>query len=288
MEIFLWVDLKHPNNKKYDAVNFLLFQAKILFAVLPCKNMIYIYQDQGVSQESFTQITLILKEVLPETTLEPLNAVEVCQGLWAKDADLLIIPGGADVPYTRKLNGLGNQQIKDYVSHGGAFLGICAGAYYACAEVIFDKGGPLEVIGTRQLAFFPGKAMGPILAPYDYKTQRGSRAASLRTVFPNVPTLATYYNGGPFFQDAQQYPGTRVLARYNDNHLPAVLEIHFGKGTVVLSGVHPEHDPFTLDPQDPYLQKILPTLKQSDTDRKDFFRQLLQILGIKYYHSSHH
>lgn len=259
--------------------------------------MIYIYQDQGVSQESFTQITLILKEVLPERTLEPLNAAEVCQGLWAKEADLLVIPGGADVPYARKLNGTGNQKIKDYVADGGAFLGICAGAYYACAEVIFDKGGPLEVTETRQLAFFPGKAVGPILAPYDYKTQSGSRAARLITAFPDtstlIPTLATYYNGGPFFQDAHQYPGTRVLAWYEDNrheqnHLPAVLEIHFGKGTVILSGVHPEYDPFTLDPNDTYLQKILPILKQSDHHRKYFFKHLLQILGIKSSHSSHH
>jgi len=39
-------------------------------------------------------------------------------------------------------------------------LGLCAGAYYGCARVVFEPGTPLEVVGDRELAFFPGVARG--------------------------------------------------------------------------------------------------------------------------------
>jgi glutamine amidotransferase-like uncharacterized protein len=43
---------------------------------------------------------------------------------------------------------------------GGSYLGLCAGAYYGSSRVVFEPGTPLEVIGDRELAFFPGIARG--------------------------------------------------------------------------------------------------------------------------------
>jgi glutamine amidotransferase-like uncharacterized protein len=48
----------------------------------------------------------------------------------------------------------------EFVSQGGGYLGLCAGAYYACARVEFEPGTRLEVVGDRELAFFPGIAQG--------------------------------------------------------------------------------------------------------------------------------
>ena len=48
----------------------------------------------------------------------------------------------------------------DYVKSGGSYLGLCAGAYYGCARVVFEPGTPLEVVGGRELQFFPGTARG--------------------------------------------------------------------------------------------------------------------------------
>lgn len=56
-----------------------------------------------------------------------------------------IVAGGADLAYCAQLNGAGNAVIRRYVSSGGAYLGLCAGAYYACRRVEFEPGGPLEV-----------------------------------------------------------------------------------------------------------------------------------------------
>jgi hypothetical protein len=48
----------------------------------------------------------------------------------------------------------------DFVHSGGAYLGLCAGAYYACARVEFEPGSAMEVAGGRELSFFPGVARG--------------------------------------------------------------------------------------------------------------------------------
>ena len=94
--------------------------------------------------------------------IKTINAKNVIEGKWTKKAVLFIMPGGADLPYLKKLNGPGNKIIKDFVTHGGAYLGICAGSYYGASYVEFDKGGKLEVLGNRELAFFEGKAIGPL------------------------------------------------------------------------------------------------------------------------------
>ena len=65
--------------------------------------------------------------------------------------------------------------IKDYVTGGGSYLGICAGAYYGASYIEFNKGGELEVIGARELEFFDGKAIGPAIAEYSTENKSGAR-----------------------------------------------------------------------------------------------------------------
>ena len=80
---------------------------------------------------------------------------------WEQETDLIIIPGGRDVPYHNHLQGEPNQRIRRFVENGSSYLGICAGGYYGSQEVVFEEGGELEVIDKRELAFFPGRAVGP-------------------------------------------------------------------------------------------------------------------------------
>jgi biotin--protein ligase len=127
-------------------------------------------------------------------------------------------------------------------------LGLCAGGYYAASRVEFEPGTPLEVVGDRELAFFPGVARGAAFPGFDYQTEAGSVAAQLE--FRVHPLLAAqqaashdtgagssssewasctdYCNGGPFFASLQdgsaaaveQLPGVTVLARYCDRRAP--------------------------------------------------------------------
>jgi biotin--protein ligase len=69
---------------------------------------------------------------------------------------LLAIGGGYDLGLIEALGVEGMANIKEYVSTGGSYLGICAGAYFACDSIEFDQGGPLEVVGERSLKFCSG------------------------------------------------------------------------------------------------------------------------------------
>ncbi len=153
---------------------------------------------------------------------------------WPSHVDILAIPGGRDLPYVRDLHGKGTRRIRAFVEGGGRYLGICAGAYFGSREVVFEPGGPLQVLGHRELAFYGGKAVGPAygLGVFDYRSERGARLA-------HIGGAHVYFNGGPAFPEAK---GEEVLARYDDlpDAPPAILRCRVGSGIAILAGVHIE------------------------------------------------
>ena len=243
------------------------------------KNTIYIYSDEGVSSESLMQTISTFNSLLKKYVVKTINAIQVKNSNWYENAILFVMPGGADLPYAKALNGEGNSSIKRYVKNGGAFLGICAGSYYSSSYVEFDKDGPLEVVGGRELSFFEGKAIGPIFAPYDYTTQSSSKAAKIHIIENSLPDTTVFYNGGGFFENAEKYPNTSIVGTY-DNDLPAIILIHYGKGKVLLSGVHFEYDPALLNQNDEYIKKIIDPLRKANNTRKILFNQLMKAIGI--------
>ena len=246
------------------------------------KKSIYIYQDEGVSDESLSQTLATMTDFLsPKYTVKAIDATDVMAGTWMDDAALFIMPGGSDLPYVRKLNGIGNTRIKEYVRKGGSFLGVCAGAYYAAAYVEFDKSGGQEVLGDRELAFFPGKAIGPVLAKYYPKSNRGALASRLLLALTHLQESTVYYNGGGYFEAADEYPEITVLGEY-ENHCPAIVHIPYGKGQVVLSGAHIEYDPAFLNPKDPHLKPIISLLKAHETSRKQLLIEIFKRLQIEF------
>ena len=65
------------------------------------------------------------------------------------------------------------------MKEGGSYLGICAGGYYGSSFVEFAKDDPvMEIVGERELAFYPGTACGPMF-PYDYSNNSGARTLSI-------------------------------------------------------------------------------------------------------------
>jgi glutamine amidotransferase-like uncharacterized protein len=244
------------------------------------KKIIYIYKDEGVSPHALLQAMHTFKTVLPASfTVKTIDAKGVIKNDWSRDAALFVMPGGADLPYAKKLNGAGNDHIKNYIQNGGSYLGLCAGAYYAASHIEFDKKGPLEVMDTRELAFFEGKAIGPILAKYDYKTESGARAAKINITLSNIKEATVYYNGGGYFENGDNIKNTTVIGYYT-NQQPAIISINYAKGHVVLSGVHFEYDPALLDPNDPFLVNIIPELKSSNKKRLVLVNEVLKQLHL--------
>lgn len=175
---------------------------------------------------------------------------------WTVTCALLVMPGGADLKYCKTLNGVGNRRIEQFVRRGGAYLGFCAGGYYGSKRCEFEVGNKtLQVIGDRELAFFPGTCRGCSFPGFVYHSEAGARAAELKVskealslgAVPDV--FKSYYNGGGVFVDAALYSdkGVEVLASYTEKlHVDpgqgaaAVVHCKVGEGAVILTGTHPE------------------------------------------------
>jgi biotin--protein ligase len=178
---------------------------------------------------------------------------------WAPTCALLVFPGGADLGYCRVLNGAGNHSITQYVRRGGAYLGFCAGGYYGSRRCEFEVGNPeLEVVGSRELAFFPGTCRGGAFKGFEYHSERGAKAAEisvLKAAFPESESLPDgfrcYYNGGGVFVDADKLAAdsnaVQVLAEYAEDLAvesgtakAAMVYCKVGEGAAILTGPHPE------------------------------------------------
>ncbi|KIZ05719.1 biotin--protein ligase [Monoraphidium neglectum] len=145
-----------------------------------------VYRGEGAGWRSVQSAVASISRLLPPDRflVDTMATRELLAGGWQARVALLVMPGGADLPYCKHLNGAGNALIRDYVSGGGSYLGICAGAYYACARVEFEAGSAMEVIGERELCFFPGVARGAVVPGFDYQTERGAAAVPLEFLGP--------------------------------------------------------------------------------------------------------
>lgn len=244
---------------------------------------ILVYLDEGVSGRSFREIVRGVKNhPFLSLPVKSINAAAICGDEWEKTTSLLIFPGGRDIPYHEHLKGIGCARIKNFVEKGGSYLGICAGAYFACADIEFEQGGPLEVRGQRELAFFPGRAIGPAFghSKFSYESEKGAEPALLE--WGEEDLFSVYYNGGCFFENSKAYKEISIIAKYAS--LPfqseAIVYCKVGKGQAILSGVHPEYSYHNLNFADPYLQSLKVPLEISESQRANLFNHLIQLCFI--------
>ena len=188
--------------------------------------------------------------------MSPITGEQIIKEPWPQTCAALVFPGGADQAYSRVLNGLGNSRIRHFVERGGVYIGFCAGGYYGSQRCEFEVDNkPLEVIGARELAFFPGIARGAAFPGFVYNSEEGARAAELRidlksrAGFELPETFRSYFNGGGVFVNAPQCKDhhVEVLASYTESLAvdpgegsAAVVYRRIGHGNALLTGSHPE------------------------------------------------
>jgi glutamine amidotransferase-like uncharacterized protein len=203
---------------------------------------IVIYNDEGVGDFGVKCLQAFFKK----DDVLVCDAEALIAGHVFEQADMFVMPGGADLPYCKKLNGRGNAQIRKFVEEGGTYLGICAGAYYACRGIEFHKGRVDEISGPRELAFVDAIGVGslPNLAPYYDNTLNSAAPAPIIT--KDGESILSFYHGGPAFIMGDK--STAVIhARYDaEGSPPAIIEAFVGDGRAILCGVHLEMTPQKL------------------------------------------
>lgn len=238
------------------------------------------YCGEGVDANSLDQtIKSLQMQLSPKKYLiRKLLPKEVAQGHWRKKTALFVMPGGRDLFYLRDLKKGGATQIRQFVEEGGSYFGICAGGYFASSSIEFEKGTENEIVGDRPLQFFPGKAKGSAYGnnKYAVDSHRGVEAALIHW---NEKHCRVYFNGGSFFDRADEYPNVTVLARYASlQGSPAsIISCKIGEGRAILSGVHCEYSLPHFLPSNDYLRRVYPFLKKDEPIRRDLFRELLAL-----------
>ena len=265
------------------------------------------YSDGGVGA-SITCVAMtmsclrdaVARMRLPSTVVRTTTSDELVGTQWRESCGLLVMPGGRDLPYCKDLNGEANKQIRIFVEEGGSYLGICAGGYYGSAHVEFAKGDlTYQVLGPRELAFFPVVAKGPAIPWLGYQTNAGARAAEVGVAEAGIEvlgvakdTLLLYYNGGCVFapkdEEDHQY---HVLLTYKgqdlllppDHHSEPVGMIggRVGEGKVILSGLHIEASGAALQEcyhDDKCITALVPALQISELQRQQIFDSCIKYL----------
>ena len=270
----------------------------------------------GSTIESVRHVLYTLRRLLsPNYAVIPVTGDMIIKEPWTASCAALVFPGGADQGYCNTLNGAGNRRIRQFVENGGIYIGFCAGGYYGTKRCEFEVGHKLlEVIGDRELGFYPGTSRGCALPGFVYHSEKGARATELKVdksvmsagSIPDV--FKSYYNGGGVFVDAPKYrdQGVEVLASYVDqlsvdagDGAAAIVYCKVGKGAALLTGPHPEFvflgqraddwaltkprfAPANLEENSkvPGFSEVIKSLTADEKHRIDFLKASLTKLGL--------
>ncbi|MGE6360333.1 BPL-N domain-containing protein [Psychrobacter glacincola] len=242
---------------------------------------VWVYDDEGASELSVksalttAQAKLSANYTIEVCTISSKDILDNKLDDETQDLGILIMPGGADLPYCKKLNGIGNDIIRDFVHRGNLYIGICAGGYYGARGIEF-LGQGYEITGARELAFFSGTAIGSIKSftngqLYDEKL---TSKAVITLDYADTNKDDVYYHGGAYFL-ADENAVFNTLATYS-NGKNAVITGGFGQGQYLLSGVH-----FELCPEI-YEQYAVAQADEADIEQET---HLLSIIRHKHYGS---
>lgn len=265
------------------------------------KRIVYIYDGEGSLPRSRTLLQSAVQHCLcPQNhVVSTITPEQIIKGDWRDECAAMILGGGYDLGYIRALGQTGIKMVRDFVLDGGAYIGFCAGGYFGCDHIEFDKGGKLEVCGERHLKFYPGKCIGPVVPAFEYNSDKGMEAlfvtfhASQSAGNHKEFSFQTYVNGGGYFvpypaSSMDRFPHiecVETLATYTSvpGQFPAIVRTEVGRkgGVAVLTGPHPEFSAFQLDFLDVDLQKHLTDLRRYDRVRETCLKLLLKSAKLK-------
>jgi hypothetical protein len=130
---------------------------------------------------------------------------------------LFIVPGGNSITIGNNLSSKATTTVRDAVSQGLNYLGICAGGFF---------GGYSEYNGID----LTSGVWFNLYADYF----KGIHKEAVAISFPGGTKLDIYWQNGPDLSGWGQ-----IIGKY-PNGSTALTEGYWGKGFVILSGVHPE------------------------------------------------
>ena len=178
---------------------------------------VLLFEGKGTSPRDVAAVEAVLDRrglAYAIADSDQLNRLDVAQ---LRSYRLLIVPGGNFIDIGNSVTTTATANIRQAVDEGMNYLGLCAGAFFA-SDSVFNS---VNLTSGVRFRFYSAEA-------------RGVRKAAVLVTDAQGRALDQYWEDGP---DLSGWGD--VVARYPDG-TPAVAQGAYGKGFVVLSGIHPE------------------------------------------------
>jgi glutamine amidotransferase-like uncharacterized protein len=197
---------------------------------------VLIFNGEGVMEESVEGI----EDTLNDTNNQNLtpyyhfnySTSDIINSKTLSSYDVLIMPGGDASTYINS-EAIDSGAIKQFVSGGKGYIGICAGAYVASNRVdgYYSGWGIASDVNTKNQNY---EGLLPIsLTSYGTTVLNESSLQKLR--LENGPAMYT--------KNSQIIMATYADDETGHQNYAAILGETYGNGRILLSGVHPEFDP---------------------------------------------
>jgi glutamine amidotransferase-like uncharacterized protein len=178
---------------------------------------VLLFNGTGTSPGDVAAVKTVLKRTSLAFATADTSDLNGMTALQMRRYRLLIVPGGNFVEIGNNLSSRAIANIRSAVEGGLNYLGICAGAFLAGNSPY----NGLNLTSGSRFGFYSAEA-------------HGIRKSAVAIRIAGAPTLDHYWEDGP-----ELTGWGNVVGKYPDG-TPAIVEGTFGRGWVILSGVHPE------------------------------------------------
>ncbi|MDP6990306.1 MAG: BPL-N domain-containing protein, partial [Planctomycetota bacterium] len=193
--------------------------------------------------------TARFEEILPLWRVERVGPADIADGALSQ-FDALLFPGGSGSGQARALGEAGRGRVRAFVARGGAFVGVCAGAYLAMDN--YSWGLRLIALDSHDREHWR-RGKGTVRMELEAAGAAlfgGDAGAVLDVHFAQGPMMVPAQ--GPPPDDAPERTAPEILARFvtgvGENGadpqmmvgMPAAARAGYGAGRVLLFSPHPE------------------------------------------------
>ncbi|PJB71019.1 MAG: hypothetical protein CO093_06155 [Alphaproteobacteria bacterium CG_4_9_14_3_um_filter_47_13] len=254
------------------------------------RKKIVVYTDRNTATG-----TLIprLRQSFHGVTLKKITEADLYQARTLDQNTLaFVLPGiiGEDSLYPAHIGAKGNEALRHYVEEGGIFIGVCAGAYYACREILYDPPWRAQPKRAKPgLDFFNGLARGSIPElgkKGDIDWFSDCTVVMITYKGGQRQTGIAYGNGPALYPDITE-KNIEIMARYaNSEGQPiAIAAKKIGKGLAIFIGVLPDigyESDYDLSSH-PVLTEFMQTLKPHEQGRREVWDMIIS--KVKQHHA---
>ena len=203
-----------------------------------------VFEGDGVGKSCTNLLTILDNSSKIQLEVSRVTTADIVAGK-LDEFDVLIHPGGSGSKQGNDLGEDGRQQVRQFVSQGGGFLGVCAGAYLATNDYtwslnlidakVVDRKHWARGTGTVQLELSPS---GQDL----FK----AKSSELEIFYGQGPLLARREWDDPKTPDYESLAiyGSEIAKNGAPNGImkgtSAAVRCDYGKGRVFCFSAHPE------------------------------------------------